>query len=331
MTIYDIARMAGVSASTVSRVINGKPGVGEKKRQEILDLLENSNYTPDINARNLVNQSTHTIGILIDDIDSRNQSDGLSRAENEIMKNGFFCFTKYIGKGADALENGIRGLAENKVDGALLMGVSFMNHDLLKQLIVRYLKDTPIVLVHQTHRMNLDNVYCIGASERVGFERCVNRLAARGRKNIVLFVDRNRFSRDKICSYFETALERYPDISGWVYTDIEATVSGGKRMMRHVLMDHPQVDAVLSAHDGIAIGAMYECMDQGRKVPEDVSVIGEANTVMCEACRPRLSSLDTMLSMSSPMAARMLIDVLKGSESAKKIIMEMELVERETI
>lgn len=331
MTIYDIARMAGVSASTVSRVINGKPGVGEKKRREILALLEKSHYTPDINARNLVNQSTHTIGILIDDIDSRNQSDGLSRAENEIMKNGYFCFTKYIGKEADALEGGIRGLAENKVDGALLMGVSFTDHETLGRLIERYLKDIPVVLVHQTHRINLDNVYCIGSSERTGFERCVRRLAERGRKNIALLIDRNRFSRNKICEYFQTALEHYPDIKGWTYTDIEATVNGGKKIMRRALMEHPMLDAVLSAHDGIAIGAMYECLDQGKHVPEDVSVIGEANSMMCEACRPRLSSLDIMLSMSSPMAARMLMDVLGGGESAKKIVMEMELVERETI
>lgn len=331
MTIYDIAKMAGVSASTVSRVINGKPGVGEKKRKEILTLLESSNYTPDMNARNLVNQSTNTIGILIDDIDSRNQSDGLSRAENEIMKNGFFCFTKYIGKGADALENGIRGLAENKVDGALLMGVSFMNHDLLKQLIVRYLKDTPIVLVHQTERIDLDNVYCIGASEGEGFERCISRLAARGRKNIALLIDQNRFSCELIRGYFESTLRQFPDIRGWVYKEIEPTIRGGKAIMHQVLCEHPEVDAVLSAHDGIAIGAMYACMDQGKSVPEDISVIGETNSMMCEACRPRLSSLDTMISKSSPMAARVLVDILSGGEGAKKVIMEMELVERETI
>lgn len=331
MTIYDIAKMAGVSASTVSRVINGKPGVGEKKRKEILTLLESSNYTPDMNARNLVNQSTNMIGILVDDIDSRNQSDGLRAAENEIMKNGFFCFTKYIGKGPDALESGIRGLAENKVDGALLMGVSFTDHTVLHRMIERYLRDIPVVLVHQTERVDLDNVYCIGASEAAGFERCVHRLAARGRKNIALLIDKNRFSRDRIQSYFENALKQYPDIRGWVYKDVEETLAGGAQVMRRVLKECPAVDAILSARDGIAIGAMYECIDQGKAVPEEISIIGESNSVMCEACRPKLSSLDTMLSMSSPMAARMLVDVLGGSESAKKVVMEMELVERETI
>ena len=330
MTIYDIAKMAGVSASTVSRVINGKPGVGEKKRQEILSLLRESNFTPDINARNLVNQTTHTIGILVDDIDSHNVGTGLSRAENEIMKNGFYCFTKYIGRGEDVLEAGIRGLAENKVDGALLMGVTFTDHARLKTLLERYLPNIPVVLVHQVERIKLDNVYCIGASEEAGFERCVRRLARRGRKHIALMIDRNRFSSDRIREYFGRALEKYPQIEGFVYKDIEPTIAGGKEKMRQVLEEHPQVDAVLSAHDGIAIGAMYECIDQGKLVPKDISVIGESNSVMCEACRPRLSSLDTMLSMSSPMAARMLLDVLGGGECAKKIVLDMELVERES-
>ena len=331
MTIYDIAKMAGVSASTVSRVINGKPGVGEKKRKEILALLENSNYTPDINARNLVSQRTHTIGILMDDIESKNQSLGLSRAENEVMKHGFYCFSKYIGKGPDALETGIRGLAENKVDGALLLGVFFTNHAVLKGLIERYLPEIPVVLVHQTERIDLDNVYSIGASEGLGFERCVRRLAERGRKNIVMFIDRNRFSGQRILGYFETAVAQYPGSKGWVYRDIEPRVSCGEEIMERVLQEHPEVDAILSASDAIAIGAMYTAMDRGRRVPEDISVIGETNSLMCEACRPRLSSLDTMLNLTSPMAAQMLVDILSGRNSAKKIVMDMELVERESI
>ena len=68
MTIYDIAKLAGVSASSVSRVINGKPGVNQQKRKLIEDLLREHNYVPDANARSLVRQNSQTIGILTDDI-----------------------------------------------------------------------------------------------------------------------------------------------------------------------------------------------------------------------------------------------------------------------
>ena len=65
MTIYDIAKLAGVSASTVSRVINEKPGIKESTRQRVKQLLKEHNYTPDENARGLVNRNTRLIGILV--------------------------------------------------------------------------------------------------------------------------------------------------------------------------------------------------------------------------------------------------------------------------
>ena len=68
MTIYDIAREAGVSASTVSRVINHKPGIKESTRQRVQELLERYHYTPDVSARGLVTQASRFIGILIEDI-----------------------------------------------------------------------------------------------------------------------------------------------------------------------------------------------------------------------------------------------------------------------
>ena len=98
MTIYDIAEMAGVSASSVSRVINGKPGVNRKKRAEIEALLHEHHYMPDENARNLVLQENHTVGILTDNLNEDvRMSDGLVRAEYELLRNGYFCFVKYIG------------------------------------------------------------------------------------------------------------------------------------------------------------------------------------------------------------------------------------------
>ena len=92
MTIYDIAKIAGVSASSVSRVVNGKPGVNSATREKIQALLKEHNYVPDTNARNLVTQSNKTIGILTDDLDTAHQMDGCHRLENELMRNGYYCF-----------------------------------------------------------------------------------------------------------------------------------------------------------------------------------------------------------------------------------------------
>lgn len=331
MTIYDIAALAGVSASTVSRAMNGKPGVSEKKREQINAILRQHNYAPDENARNLVTQTTRTIGILTDDLGSRRQNEGTTIIENEVMSQGYYCFAKYIGDGPNAIEEGIKDLAGRRVEGALLLGVSFRDHETLGRAIKMYLPDIPIVLVHQTRRIPLDNVYCVGADERRGFQRSVAAMAQRGRRSLALLIDKNRASTQVIRECFEDAVREQPDMRGWVYTGVEPNVDGGTRETEKILREHPETDGVICAQDGIAIGAMYALQDAGRRVPQDVSVVGEDNSVLCEVCRPRLTSIDTMLSVSTFMSARMLMDVLKGREQTHRITLETEIVERGTL
>ncbi len=330
MTIYDIAKLAGVSASTVSRAMNGKPGVSEEKRQQINEILRQQNYAPDENARNLVTQTTHTIGILTDNIGSKRQDQGKATIESELMRNGYYCFATYVGSGPDAIVKGAAELARRRVEGALLLGASFRNCAALEEAISMYLPDVPVVLVHQTERIHRRNVYCIGASEQKGFFRCVNKMHARGRKNVALLIDAHRVSEELIRTSFEAAVKECAGMNGWVYTNVEPSFTGGGREVARILAEHPNLDGLVCAQDAIAIGAMYALEDRGIRVPEDVSIIGEDNSDLCEACRPRLSSLDTMLGVSTFMSARLLLDVLNGREQTHKITLEMEIVERET-
>ena len=184
MTIYDIAKIAGVSASSVSRVVNGKPGVNSATREKIQALLKEHNYVPDTNARNLVTQSNKTIGILTDDLDTAHQMDGCHRLENELMRNGYYCFVKYIGHGPDAVEKGIMDLAQHRVEGAVCLGPSFRdcNQNMVVDAISRHLPNTPVVMNHTTNLYPLPNVYSIGADEKAGIQRCVDYFVMRGRR-----------------------------------------------------------------------------------------------------------------------------------------------------
>ena len=89
MTIYDIARIAGVSASTVSRVVNNKPGIKEETRKQILALLEQYDYSPNETARGLVNKASRMIGILIADIRYAHHVDIAYYIEEEMGKHGY--------------------------------------------------------------------------------------------------------------------------------------------------------------------------------------------------------------------------------------------------
>ncbi|HIY00646.1 MAG TPA: LacI family transcriptional regulator [Candidatus Blautia faecipullorum] len=331
MTIYDIAKLAGVSASTVSRVINNKKGVGEKKRREIEELLEKLHYIPDENARNLVTQKTHMIGILMDDLQSRHMNTGTVDIQNVILRAGYYCFIKYIGQGENALEESIKDMAMKRVEGVLLMGVTFHNHQLLEKALRKYLRDIPVILVHQTKRPQMDNVYAVGADESEGIRRCVRKLADRGRRNLVLVIDKGRTSKKLIRDSFMEAVRNIPGIEGHVYMEVDATRSGGEGIVETILEDTPGVDGMLCVNDSIAIGTIYGMQSKGKRVPEDISVIGEDNSELCEACKPRLTSMDTMLRLSTVLSAHLLTDILDGRTRNHQTTMEMEIIDRETV
>lgn len=331
MTIYDIAKMAGVSPSTVSRALNGKGGVSQKNREKISKVLKENNYIPDENVRNFVAQSSNVVGILTDDIYSDHQNEGVAVCQNELMTNGYQVFTKYIGNEPDNIERSISELSARKVSGVLLIGNIFKRHDRVKRAIEKFLPDVPVVLVYQNERIDLDNVYCVGANEKKGFNYCVNRMIDRGRKNLVLVVDKNRAGEVAIKEYFEEAVKAHKGVKCHVYTGAERSLDGGRDIADRILKECPDVDGILCVKDTIAIGIMYGLQERGKKVPQDISVIGEDNSILCEVSKPELTSLDTMVRVSVMMAVRALVDVMQGLVQTHKITLDMELVERESL
>lgn len=330
MTIYDIAKIAGVSASSVSRVVNGKPGVNRATREKIQELLRQHNYVPDTNARNLVTQSNRTIGILTDDIDTLHQVEGTHRLESELMRNGYYCFVKYIGRGPDTIENAMLDLARHRVEGAVCLGTTFRDAQRVTRAVEKHLPDTPVIMVHNTHTFPRPNIYSVGADEVAGIQSCVEYLAKRGRRNILLVIDENRISGTLIRNAFELAVKRYPDVKSTVYTGIPASVDGDEKFAVHMLQEQLEADGIICANDLIAIGVLNILKEKGVQVPQQISLMGENNSPFCETCRPRLTSLDTMILMSSIMSARTLIDVLEGCEPSRHVTLQMTIVERGT-
>ena len=170
MTIYDIAELAGVSASTVSRVINNKPGIKEATRQKVKALLREYNYTPDENARGLVNKNTKLIGIMIADIRSAHHTDLTYVVEKYLRNKGYCGIILNAGSKTEEMEEAVRLLAKRRVDGVLIVGSVFQN-DKVKNAISEHFANIPVVFANG--EFNLPNVYCVIVDECDGVERFV--------------------------------------------------------------------------------------------------------------------------------------------------------------
>ncbi len=112
------------------------------------------------------------------------------------------------------------------------------------------------------------------------------------------------------------------------YTNIEPCAAGANGVVDQILRERPKTDGILCVQDRLAIEVMYALMERGKKIPEEISIIGEDNSQLCEVCRPKLTSLDTMVDVATMMSVRMLVDVLEGRSQTHKVTLDMELVER---
>lgn len=334
MTIYDIAEIAGVNASTVSRVINGKPGCGKKKREEILALLKQYNFIPDATARNLVSQRNHTVGILTDDLHSTHMNEAIAILQNELLSAGYHCYLSYVNDGTspDAVEQGFRDLASRRVEGVLLLGQCFHDHQALEPEIIKYLPDKPVVLVNQTQPSQLENIYAIGANEPRGIHRCVELLVSRKRSNLMLLIDRGRTSTLQLKQAFEEALTKYgSEIAGCTVADVPYRGTEGEETALTIMQQHPEVNGIMCTHDRIAINAIYALQSLGREVPGDVSVIGEDNSELCKVCRPKLTSLDTMIRQITLLSAETILCAMEGRPCSHYVSLEMEMHHRDSV
>ena len=332
MTIYDIAEKAGVSASTVSRVINDKPGVGEKTRSKIRKLLEEYDYTPDIAARGLAIQSTRFIGILIEDIRVAHHTDAVYLIEQEMSEAGYTCITMSTGPDPEKKCAHIRLLEQRRVDGVILIG-SMFGDDRLKAEIERYIPNTPVVLVNG--EMDLPNVYCVIADEERGTEDCVAYLFRHGRKKIAYLKDVESPSNNRKISGYRTAVLRF-GLEERIYQapgkDTNPTDSDERGVLatEEILRKYPDTEAILCSTDMLAVGCVRWLRKNGYAVPEKISVVGVDNTVFGRMITPTLTTLDNKLEESCSNACSTLLGALASRKVSHKLLLPTSIVLRES-
>lgn len=336
MTIYDIARQAGVSASTVSRVINQKPGVRESTRRRIQELLDENDYTPDISARGLVTQASRFIGILIEDIRVSHHTESVYVIEQEMTRHGYTCITFSTGPDPEQKAKYIGILEQRRVEGVILIGSMFGTKE-VSSAIERYLPRIPVVIVNGS--LDLPNAYNVLIDEERGTEDCVALMVRRGRRRLAYLMDVPTPSNQKKFKGFCTAMQRFGLGSGPDHTihapgqdtNPVSAIARGRAGTEEILKKLPDTDGILCSTDALAVGCLQELSSRGIHVPEQVSLIGVDNTVYGLVCTPTLSTLDNKLSEVCLSSARLLLDAFEHRALSHKLMLFTEIIERGSI
>jgi LacI family transcriptional regulator len=327
MTIYDIAEAAGVSASTVSRVINNKKGVRRETKERVLKYLEMYHYSPNETARGLVNQASKIIGILISDMRTTHHTEGVYYMEREFAKLGYCCIIMNTGSEEEAKARYIQILCQRRVDAAALIGSTFQS-ELVKRAIEIYLPKTPVIIANGY--LDLPNVYGVIADEQAGVANCVKLLADRNRRNLAFVIDKYTPSNRLKQLGFETGVRQWCNQSEPLVVKSLASLHGSYDATCQLVKEHPEVDGIIYVVDLLAVGGIRALHDMKIDVPKQIAVIGVDNSIYGEICFPSLTSLDNKLFDLSVTAARNLIDVLQDKRVSKNMMIISSVVERES-
>jgi LacI family transcriptional regulator len=273
ITIKEVAEAAGVSTQTVSRVINDRPDVAPETRQRILEVIAHLGFHPSALARSLIKQSSHTIGIVTAGLKYIGPSYTLTGIAEQTETLGYSLLLKELRR-FDTLdvEPILRDLLAHQVDG-ILWAVPEMgaNHAWVQTQLPRL----PVPIVFLTMHP-VDGLAIVGVDNFSGGRLVTEHLIAQGRRRIGHIAGpatwwEARARRDGWQSALTDA--RLPAESCQV-VEGDWNSASGERAFRRLLDQYPKLDAVFAANDQMALSVLLVASRSGRRVPEDLAVVG---------------------------------------------------------
>ena len=327
ITIYEIAKEAGCSASTVSRVLNGYPYVKKATRVKVQKIIESKNYIPNETARNLVTQSTHLIGILLSDIRTTQHTDGIYYIEKELSKQGYSCIICNTGSSYESMTAYIQMLSQRNVEAIILMGSTYQN-EAIEIAVATYTPNIPVVLCKGV--LNGSNIYSIICDEDTGVYNCVKLLYDKGCKNIAYVYDNRTPSNIKKHEGFQKGIKDFGYKTKNNVVNAHGEIESMYDIIKAFIQKNPKIDGIIFSEDFIAVVALRLFSDLGIKVPDQIQVVGINNSRYAEIGVPPVTSLDNKLYDISITAVRTVLSLLNGETATKKVLVFSDIVERKS-
>lgn len=288
-TIADVARIAGVSASTVSRVINDSGYVGKKTRERVETVLKATGFTPNMAAKTLVTSRTSLIGLILPTFDNPVYLEILKGANEAATQAGYSVVIGQRGEDQVNLHESVMHLAALNVDGIISTLPEHLSVPAEEYLLPFIQKKFPLVQLGEGQReYNIDGV----STDAVATGRTVgDHLASLGHEHVAIIGTRlNPFTRMRIEGFEDAYIQAGIGTRGLAMFEADMSRTGGYRAACEVIACPERPSAIFALNDVMAIGAIMAAEEAGLRVPEDISVIGIDGIDLGTLMRPRLST-----------------------------------------
>ncbi|GAA5021111.1 LacI family DNA-binding transcriptional regulator [Kitasatospora paranensis] len=339
VTLEHVAKVAGVSRATVSRVVNGKSTVDPELRRVVEEAVAATNYVPNSAARSLVTRRTNSIALVVSEAERRHQA--LDPFVGRMFTDPHFGrvvsgviqvlrpqgMQMVLMLADDSASRGqlLGYLRQGHVDGVIL--VSSNATDPLPQ----WLSDTRIPAVLASRPASSCPIAYVDVDQREGVRLAVDHLVGIGRRRIATIsgpLDMPA-SQERLAGYREAVAAH--GLGEPVVVEGDFTQDGGAVAIRRLLEIAPDLDGVFIASDLMALGALPVLSRSGRRVPEDIAVVGFDDSSPALACDPQLTTVrQPVEDMAAEMARLVLRQIAEPSKAMPMVVFRPSLVVRQS-
>ncbi len=326
VTIYDVAKAAGVSVATVSRIMKTPEVVKPTTRERVMKVIEEMNYQPNALARQLRTQQTNMIIVIVPDIKNSFYHDIIRGIEAEAEANGYQVLIADL-KGQPSLEKYyVEAIQRHQVDGIISLSAK-----MAEKLLEVVAADYPVVMVVQG--IEKENIPNITIDNATAARKMMSHLIGIGYREIAHITSSEALPlyEERLRGYVAALEENGIPVDEELIRKGEASVRGGYEQMEFLLRKGKKISAVFAAGDTMAIGAIKALKDNGLSVPEDCAVTGFDDIDIASFFEPALTTVRQPKHQMGEVAFRKLLAKIK-KESIEDIctVLPYEIVIRDS-
>jgi LacI family transcriptional regulator len=327
VTIRDVAKEAGVSVATVSRIINNKGAASAETINHVKNVIDKLNYKPNALARSLSHQKSNLIALLVPTLNNPFFPELVREIENAANRMGYHIYLCNSDDERNKVKYYLDSMTDHYVAGAIINSLHVEEKDLsmLESRGIRTITIDRATIEHSYSSIVMDHI--------TGAKRAVNHLIKEQNCKKVIFISGppdEKSAKDRLYG-FESAIEAQEEEIETVRVYGDFGMESGYEAIHSILQQGLDFDSIFSSNDAMAIGAMHACVEHGLTIPADVRVVGYDNTSFGRYSNPSLSSVDQKKSEIGKLAVNELLRLIKNKEaSPKKYYLEPDIVVRDS-
>jgi DNA-binding LacI/PurR family transcriptional regulator len=325
VTIRDVAKRAGISVATISRYINKTAPVSDEVSERIRDAMTELKFIPHINAQRLATSKTHTLGMLVTEMHGDFFSPMFSGIEKVASEAGFDLLISSSARSGSHQEFP-SPLGPHNTDGILVFWDSLSEAGIRRTYELGF----PVVLIHQTSPDGL-NIPCVTVENKAASKRIVDHLIETHGRQRIVFMRGPENNEDSF--WRETGYRQALEMHGIPFDpqlvlagDFERTVA--QASLEKFLAAGTPFDAVFSGDDESAVGVLTALHAAGKRIPEDVSVVGFDDQRMSAYLNPPLTTVRAPTEEVGRMAAQQLVKLIRTSHAEELVLLPTEIIFR---